>query len=251
MSFFTDQREEVFGYPADPCEFCKKLRQDPEMNRRCICCDQQALDVVDGMQGVYIYDCHAGLTEAIVAFRHHGRSTGYLMIGQFLSGHAVYPENYPAELRGPFLSQTMLDPPRIRAAADIMEACVGYILYRDWFHALADTPAQRIQRYIERHYAERITLDSMAQAVYMSRSTLCQYVRREMGTTVNQLIENRRIEAAKIWLATPGRSIVQTAEACGYTEANYFSRRFKRATGMTPSDYQDMVRDPKIRSTKF
>ena len=43
-----------------------------------------------------------------------------------------------------------------------------------------------------------------------------------MGTTVNQLIENRRIEAAKIWLATPGRSIVQTAEACGYTGQLFF-----------------------------
>ena len=135
--------------------------------------------------------------------------------------------------------QTVLDPPRIRAAADIMEACVGYILYRDWFHAHTDTPAQRIRRYIDRHYAEKLSLDELAQAVFMSRSALCQYVRQEMGTTVNRLIEEKRMEVAKEWLSLPGRSIIQAADACGYSDTNYFTRRFKKHTGMTPSAYRE------------
>lgn len=69
MSFFTEQREEIIDYPSGQCAFCRRLRQDPEMNRRCQCCDQRAFDVTDRMEGVNIYDCHAGLTEAIVAFR--------------------------------------------------------------------------------------------------------------------------------------------------------------------------------------
>lgn len=239
MSFFTEQREEIIDYPSGQCAFCRRLRQDPEMNRRCQCCDQRAFDVTDRMEGVNIYDCHAGLTEAIVAFRHNGRPTGYLMIGQFLSDHAAYPADYPEELLPLYRQQTVLDPPRIRAAADIMEACVGYILYRDWFHAHTDTPAQRIRRYIDRHYAEKLSLDELAQAVFMSRSALCQYVRQEMGTTVNRLIEEKRMEVAKEWLSLPGRSIIQAADACGYSDTNYFTRRFKKHTGMTPSAYRE------------
>lgn len=238
MAFFTREREEIIAYPAGPCAFCRLLRQDVEMHRRCQGCDQRAFDATDRTEGVNIYTCHAGLTEAIVAFRHNGRSTGYLMIGQFLTDHAVYPSAYPEELLPLYRRQAVLDPARIQATADIMEACVGYILYRDWFRTHADTPAQRLQRYIDRHYGEKLSLDELAQAMYMSRSALCQYVRREMGATVNQLIENRRMEEAKALLSSPGSSVLQTAEACGYRDTNYFARRFKKHTGMTPSAYR-------------
>lgn len=241
MSFFTRQREEIFGYPTGLCTFCSRLRQDPEMNRRCVCCDRQALDKAGRLEGVSVYTCHAGLTEAILAFRHNGRPTGYLMIGQFLSDQAAYPAGYPEELQSLYRRQPVLDPPRIQAAADIMEACVGYILYREWFHTLADTPVQRIQRYIDRHYTENLTLDGIAQALYMSRSALCQCVRRELGTTVNALIETRRMEAAKVCLAVPENTVLQAAEICGYEDANYFTRRFKKITGLTPTVYRESL----------
>lgn len=239
MSFFSLQREELFGYPSGPCMFCSRLRQDPAMDARCVCCDLEAFDDADRQAGVHIYRCHAGLTEAIVALRHNGRPAGYLMIGQFLAERAAYPSDYPQELLPLFRKQIALDPSRIRAAADIMGACMGYILYRDWFRDLTDTPGQRIRRYIDRHYAEKLTLDGVAQAVYMSRSALCQCVRRDMGTTVSGLIEARRMEEAKTRLMAPKASVLQTAEACGFEDANYFTRRFKKYTGVTPSDYRD------------
>ena len=115
MSFFTEQREEIIDYPSGQCAFCRRLRQDPEMNRRCQCCDQRAFDATDRMEGVNIYDCHAGLTEAIVAFRHNGRPTGYLMIGQFLSDHAAYPADYPEELLPLYRQQTVLEAAALHA----------------------------------------------------------------------------------------------------------------------------------------
>ena len=60
-----------------------------------------------------------------------------------------------------------------------------------------------------------------------------------MGTTVNRLIEEKRMEVAKEWLSLPGRSIIQAADACGYSDTNYFTRRFKKHTGMTPSAYRE------------
>ena len=135
---FTDQREEVFGYPADPCEFCKKLRQDPEMNRRCICCDQQALDVVDGMKG-FICDCHAVLTEAIVAFRHHGRSTGYLMIGQFLRS-CCHTRRTIQQSYGVLFESNHAGPSRIRQQPILWRLAWGTSSTGIGFHALADTP---------------------------------------------------------------------------------------------------------------
>ena len=54
MSFFTEQREEIIDYPSGQCAFCRRLRQDPEMNRRCQCCDQRAFDATDRMEGVNI-----------------------------------------------------------------------------------------------------------------------------------------------------------------------------------------------------
>ena len=63
--------------------------------------------------------------------------------------------------------------------------------------------------------------------------------KQEMKVTLKQYLSNYRLEKAKKLLNQYGMKITEIAEKCGYTNANYFSKVFREATGMTPVEYRE------------
>ncbi len=66
-------------------------------------------------------------------------------------------------------------------------------------------------------------------------------MRRILNLTPKQLIIKTRLEAATRLLAGE-RSIAEIAYACGYTDHSAFSRPFKVAVGLSPTDYRELQR---------
>jgi two-component system response regulator YesN len=58
-----------------------------------------------------------------------------------------------------------------------------------------------------------------------------------MGKGFSDFLIDHRIEKAKELLLEPGASIKQVSVACGYADPNYFSRLFKKVTGLTPTAF--------------
>ena len=61
------------------------------------------------------------------------------------------------------------------------------------------------------------------------------------GMGVMEYYRGLKIDAAKTLLREGGGNITQIADKLGYTSVNYFSRYFKQATGMTPSEYTQSI----------
>ncbi|MBB6731468.1 response regulator transcription factor [Cohnella zeiphila] len=98
---------------------------------------------------------------------------------------------------------------------------------------------ERIREYIDRAYAEPITLESLAGRHFVSREHLARTFKQETGTTVMDYVIARRIEEALRLLRRSGASIKGAAEAVGYTDLTYFHRIFKKVTGMTPAQARE------------
>lgn len=81
-------------------------------------------------------------------------------------------------------------------------------------------------------------VDSFARAMNMSRSTLSRKLKLIYGGTPLDLIRDIRMRHAKALLANPNLNVSEVAEAVGFPDRRYFSSSFKKATGMSPSDYQ-------------
>jgi AraC-like DNA-binding protein len=72
--------------------------------------------------------------------------------------------------------------------------------------------------------------------------TLCA----EAGLSLEQWIIDERLEAARTALVSPAglhRTIAATARACGFADASHFTRRFRRAYGVTPREWQRIATD--------
>lgn len=92
--------------------------------------------------------------------------------------------------------------------------------------------------YIEKHYAEDITLDKVAEAVYVSSPYLSKLFREKTDATLTEHINKVRIEKAKELLLNPYKSISDIAEESGYKSESHFFQKFKQLTGMTPSQFR-------------
>lgn len=81
-------------------------------------------------------------------------------------------------------------------------------------------------------------LDELASMLFVSRSHLCSTFSRETGQSVGRYAKARRIERAKVLLAS-GDSVAYVAARLGWPRPSAFSQAFKQATGTSPTEWRD------------
>jgi AraC-like DNA-binding protein len=89
-----------------------------------------------------------------------------------------------------------------------------------------------------------ITIEDMAQYLQIGRTTLSGFINKEEGMNFNAWIRKLRTEEAmRIFRDKPHLSISQVSELVGYSEPSNFSRQFKIATGISPSEWYTRTHD--------
>ena len=92
--------------------------------------------------------------------------------------------------------------------------------------------------FIERNYAEPVTLEEIARSADVSPSTCLRLFKALLGTTpVHYLLEYRLQKAVKELRLRGSRTIAEIAYSCGFSDASYFDRCFQKKYGMAPSQY--------------
>lgn len=93
--------------------------------------------------------------------------------------------------------------------------------------------------YIGNHFREQISLQSVADKLYVSSSYLGKCLQKALGgSNFRQYLNELRIEEAKKLLDSTDKKIYEIAEETGFTESKYFISRFIDQTGMTPAEYR-------------
>ena len=97
---------------------------------------------------------------------------------------------------------------------------------------------QEIKEYLDEHFAEKITLDVLAERFYINKFYLTRVFKEQFGQSVTNYLVQLRITQAKRLLRFSDKNIETIAQECGMTDANYFSRMFKKVEGVTPGEYR-------------
>ena len=99
--------------------------------------------------------------------------------------------------------------------------------------------AFNIKNYIKENYHDKnLSIDTIAAHFFMSPQYIPKLFKKAFDISITQYIANTRISAAKTLISTQDIGIKNIAEAVGYDDANYFSRLFKKKTGMTYTEYK-------------
>ncbi|QQZ58538.1 response regulator [Paenibacillus sonchi] len=98
-------------------------------------------------------------------------------------------------------------------------------------------------QYIEQHYADaELSAEQVAGGVYVDPSYLRRVFRKESGYSIVDHITHIRMKKARALLLEGNRKLADISESVGYADPNYFSKSFKKRFGVTPTEYEQLVR---------
>lgn len=92
--------------------------------------------------------------------------------------------------------------------------------------------------FISRNYATNITLEEVANYVHLNPAYFSTIFKQSSGSSFKEHLNMVRVEESKRLLANTYYSIIDIAIATGFEDQSYFSKVFKKYTGLTPKQYR-------------
>ncbi len=108
-------------------------------------------------------------------------------------------------------------------------------------HSNSTVLVNRAINFIQYHYDEKISLDDVAEKLHLSKHYLCSVFKKATGENMSMYINKLRIEKAKNLLFKQNGMAKEIFEEVGYSNQQYFSKVFKRITGMTVMEYKESM----------
>lgn len=242
---FDKDFNEVASYPQNKNSFCSCMRQNAEFDGKCRECDKISLSECSKEKPLSIYTCHAGLIEATALVMENGRIIGYLMFGQItdnpdktgfteqmISLSKKYGE--PGDLSHQIKKIKYRNRRQILAASKILDACTGYIQLKEMLHPSGKTLIKPIEKYIDSHLDEEISVEKLCKEFHISRTKLYNIMSEHISGGIAEFIKNKRLERAKHLIKTSDMNITEISDAVGFSNYNYFLRVFKSKYGISP-----------------
>lgn len=126
---------------------------------------------------------------------------------------------------------------------------MGQLQHQQLEQASPDMVLQAV-RYMDEHYFESITADTLATLFNSSSRTMQRMFNKRLGLGPIDYLMQIRIEKAKELLCNTKAGLKDIAEAVGYVDNYYFSRLFKRYTGVSPSMYRESMQQARGDETE-
>lgn len=98
---------------------------------------------------------------------------------------------------------------------------------------------ESVKKYIYENYDKEISVDYLADMVYMAPSYLSHVFKKETGQNLSKFIKAYRMEKAKEMLEETHNKIVNISYAVGYPNVSYFCQSFREYFGVSPQRYRD------------
>ncbi|MFB9279034.1 helix-turn-helix domain-containing protein [Cohnella cellulosilytica] len=95
-----------------------------------------------------------------------------------------------------------------------------------------------IERYIEEHLAEPVSLEQVARHVHLHPNYLVRYFNKQFGVSPLKYLNRRRMQKARELLSSTSLSVKEVAERVGYADTNHFAKAFRRENSCSPTEYR-------------
>ena len=162
------------------------------------------------------------------------------------------PEDFAARLMGGRLAQAwraLITPPEVasrrvkgstrdrfhtRARLTVLPNLTTLDTEPHTRRGLSPGAKRRVLEYMDAHFNEQLTLESLARVAGLSAHHFARAFRQSTGEPPHQYLLRRRIERATEMLKQPELPLSEIALAVGFSDHSHFARHFRRLVGMSP-----------------
>ena len=121
--------------------------------------------------------------------------------------------------------------------SSIINKFIGYVFeFKAVRHSVT---IRKIIGYIHDNYMCKITLDDIAEYVYMSKSYVSKIFNEEIGENISVYVNKIRIEKSCKLLRDPSLTIAEIANLVGFENQSYFAKQFKMEIGISPKEFRE------------
>lgn len=255
ITVFDENFHEIAAFPKEIAPFCRLIRTDPQACAICARCDREACQAAAKRHGIYIYQCHAGLKEAIMPIYLGSLVIGYLFFGHVFA-YGSYEEGWKVieekcadyqiripDLKAASLKQPLMTEAYILSAANLMQTIAAYLCMERLATLRQENLPVQIDNYIQEHLTEDIDVKDICARFQIGKTRLYEIARESYGIGIAEFIRRQRIEKAKSLLrSSPGLTISEVASCCGFQDYNYFFTVFRKLTGKSPKEFSSEKR---------
>jgi AraC-like DNA-binding protein len=248
---FNENYEKIISIPEQDSLFCSYVQSHPSFKGKCEECVKFFCENCKAKKGLYINQCHAGLTEAVLPLIDgNDYILGYVMFGQTTeySSRKELKERVKKvclnvckldENALSLLKKIQLRPiDEIRSAAEILKAIANYITINQFIAKKANYFMLDLYDYIDKHIHEKITVDDICKNLYLSKTKLYSLVSKELPNGLNNYIIHKKLSIAVKLLYSTNKNLCQIAKEVGIDNANYLCKLFKKHYEITPNGYR-------------
>lgn len=249
--------------------FCQTMRKYPEFGKLCRKCSMHGGLESSKAGRPYLYRCHAGLTDVSLPLIVQNSLLGFLLLGQSDVG-SIHNNETPMiqevesnwsdfkELREKRESVINFPPERILSAARLLEKIckehseklepkerISIPQKSKTQKLLQPNEKEEIQKamfYIQKNVTKPITLQNVAEHVFLSENYFSRLFKKEVGVSFVTYLNQQRIDRAKALLKTSELSVDTIAHNVGFTHTSYFCKIFKHFAQTTPEKYRKRYR---------
>ena len=230
--------------------YCKALHRSRKCLDMCMQSDLEGFRRVVQTGDTYIYRCPFGLTEVIAPIKNGENVIGYLIVGPSLLKGKEWDEillaraqEYAPELPREELQMQVATIKRYSQEDfdAFCETLAVFAAYLEGTGQLSDsekTIGQLIKSYVKKNLSKKITLAELSLHIHCSTVTLTEHFRREYGMTIMQYVMKKRMDLAEQLLVETALPVTDIAGRCGFSDVEYFSRCFKAAHGLPPTEWR-------------
>ena len=160
----------------------------------------------------------------------------YFRFGCLLGG-VLFPERTPEDIEQ--ITRESLDSGKTPEDMYAWFASVLFAFTNPSETAVLSAPVARCTELVAQHLSsEALSVQWLADRVYLTSTYLCSLFKRELGLSPSQYILKQRMEEAKRMLGNSHLSASQIAGRLGYSDPKHFAKIFKKTTQQTPTEYR-------------
>jgi two-component system, response regulator YesN len=114
------------------------------------------------------------------------------------------------------------------------------IFFENTNHINKCSTINKIHKYIQDYYGdENLSINKISEYTHFAPTYVCSLFKGKTGKTLNQYITEYRVEKSKTLLMDMKLNVSDIGSLVGFSKSGYFTKLFKKVTGITPSEYRE------------